>query len=214
MKKICFVALIILFVCGIKAGDFNDKGLVSNKTFFPLQVDVGLIESKKLVDESTNTFLALGLFLVQQKSSVLSFATIVNALQDNYGLQVSPFLGVSTDNNYGISIGFENYAKKCYGAQIGIFNHHWMGKDIQKENERLQICGINFADTLFVGLINLTSKFQIGLFNLGRAKFQIGLLNFNPGSYIPFCPIINFDMNRKIYRPLEDDKEKNTENKK
>ena len=57
MKKICFVALIILFVCGIKAGDFNDKGLVPNKTFFPLQVDVGLIESKNFQELSKDYFI-------------------------------------------------------------------------------------------------------------------------------------------------------------
>ena len=65
------------------------------------------------------------------------------------------------------------------------------------DNELLQICGINIADTLYIGLMNVTEKFQIGLLNLGvNAKFQIGLLNYNHKSYIPWMPLINFDMGR------------------
>ena len=165
MKKYLFIGLFIFFAFILAGEDFKDKGLISNKTFFPLQVDVGLIENRKLVDESTNTLLSLGLFLLEQKSAILSLGCLVNALQNNYGLQFSPFLGVATDVNYGVSLGFENYAKKCYGIQAGIFNHHFEGKSIQKEKERLQILGVNIADTVFIGLINLTSKIQIGLFN-------------------------------------------------
>ena len=208
MKKLLSILLITLFAFILKAGDFNDPGLIKGKNFFPIQIDAGLVNNCRLVDESTNTIVSLGLFLVQQKSSIISCGTIVSALQNNYGLQFSPFIGVATDNNYGISLGWENYAKKCYGLQIGVFNHHFEGEEVKKEKERLQICGINICDTIFIGLANFTSKFQIGLFNLGRAKFQIGLLNFNPTSYVPFFPIFNFDMGRIVTRPnIEDLKE-------
>lgn len=198
MKKFFYILIAVVFVFILRADDYNDPGLIKGKPFFPIQLDAGLVNNYRLVDKSTNTIFSLGLFLVQQKSSIISCGTIVSALQNNYGLQFSPFIGVATDNNYGISLGWENYAKNCYGIQIGIFNHHFEKNNIQKENERLQICGINIADTVFVGLVNLTSKFQIGLFNLGRAKFQIGLLNFNPKSYVPIFPIVNWDMGKEI----------------
>jgi len=46
--------------------------------------------------------------------------------------------------------------------------------------------------------VNVADKFQIGLFNIGQngATLQIGLLNYNPKSYIPWMPLINFDMGK------------------
>ena len=201
MKKLFPILWTILFLSVAVAGDFNDKGLISGWGFAPLQVDAGLIESRKLVDESSNTFLALGLILVQQKSSILSLALVATHLQNNYGLQLNPFpMGTATDNNYGISVGFENYTKRCYGVQIGILNHIWAGGIIEKHTELMQFCGINIADSVFIGILNDTDKVQIGLLNNGRygAAFQIGLLNYNPKSYLPWMPLINFDMGRKF----------------
>ena len=54
---------------------------------------------------------------------------------------------------------------------------------------------MNIADTIYLGLVNISNKFQIGLLNLGPgAILQIGLLNYNPKSYIPWLPIVNWDM--------------------
>ena len=33
------------------------------------------------------------------------------------------------------------------------------------------------------------------------ATFQLGLLNYNPRSYIPWLPIVNWDMGRKNVIP-------------
>lgn len=199
-KKIAVILLMtVLFFSTATAGDFDDKGLISDWSFAPVQIDAGLIKNRKLVDESSNTFLALGLFMIQQKSACISFAVIANHLQKNYGLQLNPFpIGTAADINYGISLGFENYCKKCYGIQIGIFNHIWAGDAIEKENERQQFLGINIADTVFIGVLNATEKIQIGLLNSGArgAMFQLGLLNYNPKSYLPWMPLINFDMGR------------------
>ena len=200
MKRILLILLITLTVSRFFAGDFNDTGLVSGWQFSPLQVDVGLNGSKKLVDEKTHVFLALGLFLIQQRSALLSFAFVANTLQENFGLQLNPFLiGVATDKNYGISIGFENYSKKCYGLQIGLLNHIWAGETVEKHKELVQIIGVNIADTVFLGVVNDTDKIQIGLLNNGRRGtfFQLGLLNYNPGSFLPWMPLVNFDMGRK-----------------
>ena len=78
-------------------------------------------------------------------------------------------------------------------------NHSWGGEEIEKHNELLQLCGINIADSVYIGIVNDSDKVQIGLLNNGRngALFQIGLLNYNPNSYVPWMPLINFDMGKK-----------------
>lgn len=199
MKKKILLTLLTLIFFGSQliSGDFNDPGFITDRDFFPIQLDWGLIGKTKLIDEKSDTVLALGLFLVQQKSAVFSTALIATHLQKNFGLQLNLFpIGAATEKNYGLSLGFENYSKKNYGVQMGLLNHSWAGKEMDPIHERLQVGGINIADTLYIGVVNDTDKFQIGLFNNGRrgAKFQIGLLNYNPCSIFPWMILFNFDM--------------------
>lgn len=199
MKKFALILFTAAVIPALSAGYFDDKGWISGWKFAPLQIDLSLVKHHKLVDESSNTLFSFGLFLMEQKSAVFSSALVANSLQNNYGLQINPlFMGTVTDKNYGISIGFENYSKKCYGIQLGVLNHSWAGEDIEKERERLQFFGINIADTVYCGLVNISNKVQIGIFNAAPGgAFQIGLLNYNLKSYIPFLPFINWDMGRK-----------------
>ena len=142
-------------------------------------------------------FFSFGLFVLQQKSAVLAVALIANTLQYNYGVQLPLLMGAVTDVNYGISVGLENYSKKCYGIQLGVINHSFAGEPIEKSNERVQFLGANIADTLFLGLVYFSNEIQIGLANFSKsATFQIGLLNYNPKSYIPWLPFINWNMGR------------------
>ena len=214
LKKSKFVLLMAaLLFSVVYAGDFNDKGLISDWRFAPLQVDLSLVKQRKLVDESSDALLALGLFIVQQRSAVVSLALVATHLQYNYGIQLNPLpMGTATDVNYGISLGFENYSKKNYGLQMGVLNHIWSGREIEKHTELLQFCGINIADSVFIGLLNDTDKVQIGLLNNGRfgAAFQIGLLNYNPASYLPWMPLINFDMGRKPQFPVKSEEKSST----
>ena len=199
MKKVLLICFLLAVLFPLSGGYFDDKGWISGWKLSPLQLDVGLVKDKKLFDESTNTFFSFGLFTLQQKSAVLSVAFIANTLYNNYGLQINPLLmGTVTDNNYGISFGLENYCKKCYGIQLGVINHSFAGEPIEKSNERVQFLGINIADTLFLGLVNFSNEIQIGLANFSKsATFQIGLLNYNPKSYIPWLPFINWNMGRE-----------------
>ncbi len=198
MKRVLLILVSAVTVFAAFSGDFDGKGVVSGWKFFPLQVDAGLINDKKLVDENTDTFLSLGVFLLQQKSAVVSYSCIANVLQNNYGVQLPPLiLGSLTDNNYGISFGWQNYCKNCYGIQIGILNNSWAGEPIEENRKRVQIFGANIADTVYLGLVNISNKIQIGVLNLSPgAAFQIGLLNYNPKSYVPWLPVINWDMGR------------------
>ena len=129
---------------------------------------------------------------------MLSTAFVANSLHNNFGLQLNPLLmGTVTENNYGISFGMENYCKKNYGIQLGILNHSWAGETVEKVRERLQFCGVNIADTVYLGIFNASNKFQFGVFNLSQgADFQFGLLNYNPKSYLPWLPLINWNMER------------------
>lgn len=200
MKKLFLTLLAaMLIIPAASAGEPEEgKGLISDWKFVPLQIDAGVINNRRLADCSIDTALSFGVFILDQKSAVLSVALVANKLQNNYGIQLNPlFLGTATDNNYGISWGVENYSKKCYGIQLGIINRSFAGDKIEKDNERLQFCGINISDTLYLALINFSNEFQIGLFNFSKgAVFQLGVLNYNPKSYIPWLPLINFDMGR------------------
>ena len=199
MKKLLLIILSAAAVTTSFAGDFDGKGVISGWKFAPVQVDVGLINDKKLVDNSTDTFFSLGLWLLQQKSAVISFSFVVNTLHNNYGIQFpSLIMGVLTDNNYGISCGWLNYCKNCYGIQLGIVNYSWAGEPVEENRKRLQVIGMNIADTVYLGVVNISNKFQIGAVNLSTgAIFQLGLLNYNPKSYIPWMPLVNFSFGGK-----------------
>lgn len=213
MKKKFFLFLFLSLFCALLyAGDYTDKGLISGWKFTPLQVDVSLVEKRKLFDESSHTFLALGLFILEQRSAVFSIAGAANALQYNCGLQLNPFfMGTVTEKNYGISFGWENYCKNCYGIQLGLLNYSFAGEEVKKENERIQFCGINIADFLYMGIFNASDKIQIGLFNLGgrNTYFQLGLLNYNPASFLPLLPLVNFNMGRKFPEEMGEKQEEN-----
>ena len=197
MKKISLTFWAVLLLSSVACGgDYENKGVISGWKFTPVQIDYGFVTPAKLFDESSDTAFSFGVFLLRQKSAVISVAMIANTLQNNYGIQINPcFLGTATDTNYGISLGLENFSKKCYGLQLGGLTHSFAGEPIEKHNERVQILGMNIADTLFVGLVNFTNEIQIGLFNFSRgAVFQIGLLNYNPKSLLPWLPIVNWNM--------------------
>ena len=81
--------------------------------------------------------------------------------------------------------------------------------------------GINCFDLLHIGIANLNAPLQIGIFNAcdggyedrginwqigifnvaadhnSSFTFQIGLLNYNSQSYIPWLPLINWDMGKE-----------------
>ena len=197
MKKISLISLtFLLFVSAVFCGDFENRGVISDWKFSPVQIDYGFVTPAKLFDESCDTIFSFGVFILRQKSAVISVAMIANTLQNNYGIQINPFfLGTATDTNYGISLGLDNYSKKCYGLQLGFLTHSFAGDPVEQHNERVQILGMNIADTLYMGVVNFTNEIQIGLFNFSKgAAFQLGLLNYNPKSRLPWLPIVNWKM--------------------
>jgi hypothetical protein len=68
---------------------------------------------------------------------------------------------------------------KNYGLQVGMYNQ-----------SAFQDWGMQ------TGVYNQKGMIQLGLFNI-HGRFQLGLLNYNPKSYIPWLPFVNWDMGRE-----------------
>ncbi|MBQ7393831.1 MAG: hypothetical protein IJV89_05750 [Lentisphaeria bacterium] len=173
MKKLLLLISAVMVAVTLSAGDsLQDKGVFSDWKFAPLQLGLGVKNWRNLVDNQTDTVFSLVLCSMSQKSAVISLCAVGGVF-----------------NNYGISIAGINGSKENYGIKIGLINY----KDFF---EYVQILGINIVDTVQIGLTNDMGTVQIGLLN-GRGCVQIGLWNYCPGSYIPYFPLINFDMGKK-----------------
>ena len=212
MKKLLLVILAVGIVSSGFTGEFDGKGLISGWKFVPLQVGAGIFESANLFDADSVSLFSFGFARVQQHSSIISLGGLTG-LENNYAIQMSA--ASLADRNYGLMIGmYLNATGNNCGVKIGLFN--FSGKF-----KLLQFLGINCFDFLHIGIANLNAPLQIGIFNacdggyddrginwqLGilnvaadydsRFTFQIGLLNYNPKSYIPWLPFINWDMGKK-----------------
>ena len=214
MKKLLLIILSAVVVSSAFAGNFDGKGVIPGWKFAPVQVGVGIFESANLFDADSVALLSIGLLGIQQHSSIISVGGITE-LKNNYGIQVAA--ASLTDRNYGLMIGLlENCTdvNKNYGIKIGITN-------ISGKFQLAQLLGINFFDFLHVGVVNYNAPLQIGILNAcdggyndrninwqfgilnvaaehdSSFTFQLGLLNYNPRSYIPWLPLVNWDMGRE-----------------
>ena len=207
MKKLLLIILSAVVVSSAFAGEFDSKGVISGWKFAPVQVGVGIFESANLFDADSVALLYIGLLGIQQYSSIISVGGITE-LKNNYGIQVSA--ASLTNHNYGLMIGLENCAgmDENYGLKVGLFN-------ISGKFNKGQFAGIDFFEYLHIGIINYHAPWQIGLINASEkcffqvglfnavgkkgknTNFQIGLLNYNPKSYIPWLPLVNFSFGGK-----------------
>ena len=181
-----------------KRGDdeARGKGLISGYKFTPLQVWEGVSDAK-LFDADANTVFTFGVLRVDQKSAVLSLSPDT-CLTDNYGIQLG-LLSTRARRNYGISLGGLNDLRENYGLQIGVV--------LYESNPAYteQLCGVNIAGKVQIAIANtMPGKrdfpnpfyFQLGAINYGDTPVQIGVLNWNPQSYIPLLPLVNFAMKK------------------
>ena len=212
MKKLLLVILAVGIVSSGFTGEFDGKGLISGWKFVPLQVGAGIFESANLFDADSVSLFSFGFARVQQHSSIISLGGLTG-LENNYAIQMSA--ASLADRNYGLMIGmYLNATGNNCGVKIGLFN-------FSVKFKLLQFLGINCFDFLHIGIANLNAPLQIGIFNacdggyddrginwqLGILNvaadydssftFQLGLLNYNPRSYIPWMPLVNWDMGRE-----------------
>ena len=155
-----------------------------------------------------NYGLQLGLLEILAKENYGVMTALVNGSHYGYGLKLglinfkSKFehiqvMGVDFADlfyvglihlNCPVSIGLANLADNTAYCQIGALNDGSKGVQI--------------------GLGNIDGDWQFGLFNYcdktsysweeppKTGTFQFGLLNYNNKSYLPWLPLINFDMGR------------------
>ena len=214
MKQLLVIFLSAWIISTAFAGNFDGKGLITGWKFAPVQVGFGIFDSANLFDADSVALFSFGFAGIQQHSSIISFGGITE-LKNNYGIQVSA--ASLTDRNYGLMFGLlENCTdvNKNYGIKIGITN-------ISGKFQLAQLLGINFFDFLHVGVVNYNAPLQIGILNAcdggyndrninwqfgilnvaaehdSSFTFQLGLLNYNPRSYIPWLPLVNWDMGRE-----------------
>jgi len=115
--------------------------------------------------------LALGVFLLEQKSAVISVA-LTSGQVENYGLQCAAV--TIAEKNYGLNVGgMVSFIRRNYGVQIG-------GLNVEADG------GSRRAD-----FAPGAPGVQIGVFNVGHG-LQIGALNYNPDALIPVLPIFNY----------------------
>ena len=136
----------------------------------PVQIGIFPHDKLQLFKENAEVYgLSMGLLLLNQESSVFSFAPL-NAQKKNYLLQA----GIFTANtyNYGISASALNMTGRNYGLQIGVIN--------LEDN-------FGYRDSKDKSYPGVT----IGLFN-SSGSIQFGLLNWNPQGFAPCFPLFNF----------------------
>lgn len=214
MKKLLLIFLSAWIISTAFAGNFDGKGLITGWKFAPVQVGVGIFDSANLFDADSVALFSLGFARVQQHTSIISLGGMTR-LGNNYGIQLP--VASLTDRNYGLMIGIYLNATKNdnnHGIKIGLFN-------ISGKFQLAQLLGINFFDFLHVGVVNYNAPLQIGILNAcdggyndrninwqfgilnvaaehdSSFTFQLGLLNYNPRSYIPWLPLVNWDMGRE-----------------
>ena len=140
---------------------------------------------------------------------------------DNYGVMAALVNG--SHYGYGLKFGLINIKSKFEQVQLmGIDFADLFYVGLIHLNCPVSIGLANLADTAYcqigalndgskgvqIGLGNINGDWQFGLFNYcdktsysweeppKTGTFQFGLLNYNNKSYLPWLPLINFDMGR------------------
>ena len=175
---------------------------------------------------NNNYFLKAGLLNISKNNWALAAAP-VNFGGKNYGLQVGLYnssafqkwgMQAGIYNQHGmIQLGLFNIHGRF---QLGLRNKGYRSYESEQDEDVTEVqfgllnsckkSGVQFGivnggGTIQIGLCNLneTDGFQFGLFNASiniynkETSFQLGLLNYNPKSYIPWLPLVNWDMGRE-----------------
>ena len=218
MKKFLLIlsaAMITAVVSGInpRFTCLKTKGLFSDAAFTPLQLSVFPIDKAQLFDGKTHCLFAVGLFLVDQQSTIISFAPFLCSY-NNYFLKAG-LLNISVHNR-ALAVAPVNFDGKNYGLQVGVFNgtayqEYGMQAGIYNKHGMIQLGGFNIYGRFQIGLRNKGYKtydqkpeekdemeIQLGILNTckksgvqfgiinGSGMFQSGLCNINDSNGFQF----------------------------
>ena len=164
------------------------KGLISDIAFTPLQLTLLSLDNAQLFDGKTHCLFAFGLFLVDQQSTIISFAPFQGS-NNNYFLKAG-LLNIS-ENNWALAAAPVNFDGKNYGLQVGMYNQTAF------QDWGMQAGIYNQRGMIQLGLFNIYGRFQLGLRNKGYrnnyekteedvTEIQFGLLNSCKKSGVQF----------------------------
>ena len=121
---------------------------------------------------------------------------VFSLLNENNGLSLGLF---NMGNNNGITLGLCNLVIDNDGISFGVINllENNAGVSIGLVNRMIAGGGKSSGTSVGVANISQNSVFQFGIYNQSEGGLQIGLLNYNSKSYIPWLPLVNWDMGRE-----------------
>lgn len=189
---------------------------VSMAPFNELRNNYGVQFAPIIAESGDNYGISFGFYTSLQKNYGIQIGVLNNIENilgggdrlNLLGMNIADFIQVGMINsNAPVQCGLINGQDDGY-FQVGTIN-------IGKKNS-FQLGLINTGQVALVngdnkgnwqfGLYNVQDDgFQFGLFNFspgkenfeGKTSFQLGLLNYNPKSYIPWMPFINWNMKTK-----------------
>ena len=121
---------------------------------------------------------------------------VFSLLNENNGLSLGLF---NMGNNNGITLGLCNLVIDNVGISLGIINLWGNNAGVLVGVFNYKLEHEETSHGVAIGVINISKKntFQLGIYNQAEGGFQLGLLNYNPRSYIPWLPLVNWDMGRE-----------------
>jgi len=180
MKKFLLVLCGAILSFNVYAHGSLQVDLLGEVSWTPVNISIFPIHLfSPLHTDIRGVYLAPGLVGFARNISGISCGILIVTKEKSCGIAANVFsLG---QEHYGISLGLVNLFDRCNGLAVGCVNL------------------MTYNNGVSVGVVNLEphSIFQLGLFNSSKSGLQIGLLNYNSKSYIPWLPLINWDMGKE-----------------
>lgn len=205
------------FQIGLGCSDFKNLADQSSDTIFTfglwyMEQKSAVISFSTCTEFQNNYGIQLSILQAFSDKNYGIMAGLTTGAHDNYGIKFGLFnVKGKFDHLQILGIDFFDlfYAGLLHlntPASIGLVNVC----DDSNKNEVFQAGVLNYnSKGVQIGLGNIEGDYQFGLFNYRSKKttyswekpddsgvFQFGLLNYNEKSYIPWFPLINFNMGR------------------
>ena len=180
MKKLLLILCSAILSFNVYAHGSLQVDLLGEVSWTPVNISILPIHLFSPLDtDIRGVYLSPGLVGLAKNIYGVNCGILTVTEEKSCGITANVFsLG---QKNYGISFGLVNFWDRCNGLTAGLVNL------------------MTYNNGVSVGVVNLAPNniFQLGLFNSSKSGLQIGLLNYNPKSYIPWLPFVNWDMGKK-----------------
>ena len=180
MKKLLLVLCVAILSFNVYAHGSLQVDLLGEVSWTPVNISIFPIHLfSPLHTDVRGVYLAPGLVGLAPNIYGVSCGILIVTKEKSCGIAANVFS--LSQEHYGISLGLINLFDRGNGLSVGIVNL------------------MTYNNGVSVGVVNSAPNniFQLGLFNSSESGLQIGLLNYNPKSYIPWLPLVNWDMGRE-----------------